>query len=216
MSLLCFQGKSGSGLDSLAPVWALDPPVKYRVDITSWDNPLINPNISPDTAWIQEGFEDNNTSIQQEFTIELSTSIAKQSTVTVSEASRLKIGGKVQFEVSVKGKFGVPFIENGEITAKTLVESTTESEYARTVAGGNSVTRTDSAKVNKTVKAAPHTRVTCKAFFYKASVSDLKWYGTMTVIYAAGNIKTLAIDGTLDGVGTFKSAVFDHETPLSQ
>jgi len=204
MCLLCFQGSSGENVFRLAPVWAADPPVKFSLSIDSFDSISQEMTGKPEIGWTDQ--HDSNNKSDQTVTHKSvwTMQATKSTTVTLSETSRTKVGGKVTTQFSAKGKAGVPFVTEGEVSSKLGLEVSAEHEWGSTATDGSTVSKTFTVSVEESIPIPPRKRFVGKAVGYQMKVTGLKWNGTMTVTYASGSTKAIPVEGTIDSVSMTK------------
>lgn len=204
MSLLCFQGACGNEVDRLAPVWAVNPPVSWKLDIKEFDEPLLGKKGKPESAWTSEQTVENWTDAETKGKVSFQGQTSKTTTVSVSDESRSQIGGKVSMEVSVKGKAGVPLVADGEVEAKAGIEVSYEHGWGRSVTDSSalSYTFTESHEMEVPIAAQKRVRVTATA--YRTAVEGLNWRGEMLITYAGGGKKSFPVNGTFDSATTSK------------
>lgn len=216
MSLLCFQGQSAREIDRLAPVWAVDPPIRFELDIKEFETPSPDLIGKPKEAWTTEKTTENNTqnSVQSKFAWQMSAT--KSTTVTVSEESRSKIGGKFTMSVTVKGKAGVPLLAESGVSATAGIEVNGEKEWGKSVTDGNSLTDTFTESLDETITVPAYTRTKGRAVGYRVEVHSLKWSGVMTITYAGGSKKQFDINGTFDSASATKIHTKYTEEPITK
>lgn len=204
MCLLCFQGTADNEVYRLAPVWAADPPVKFSLNIDSYDTITKEMTGKPEIGWSDQRSSDNKTdqvvTHKSTWTMEAN----KSSTITLTTDSRTKIGGKTSLEITVKGKAGVPFLAEGEVEAKAGIEVSSEHEWGKSTTDGETVSRTFTTSIEESITIPPRKRFIGKAVGYQMKVLGLKWRGTMRVTYAGGSFKDLPVEGTIDSVSVTK------------
>ncbi|KAI0197985.1 Jacalin-like lectin domain-containing protein [Astrocystis sublimbata] len=206
MSLMCFQGRSGKCLERLAPVWAPDPPVHFALTIDWFDAFIPTMNGKPfKSDQLVENREIDKTSSKMVWTMPM----YKSSTITLSDSSRKKLGGKVVFDVISKGKPGIPFIfaESAD-SMETGIESSAEDGWGNTATDGQTVSRTyNEIIVEQNVTLQTRKQLYKSAKAWTISVEGLEWIGHVIVTYLGGGKKTIAVDGTFDGdnAGAFRT-----------
>ncbi|KAI1357925.1 hypothetical protein F5Y08DRAFT_134427 [Xylaria arbuscula] len=204
MSLMCFQGRSAARVDRLAPVWSPDPPVNFALNIDWFEDIGSAISSNPEVAWTSEQNAVNTTLDNMSAKVVWAMQASKSSTITLSDSSRKKIGGKVVFEVSAKGKRGIPYVAEGEVSVKAGVEASAEKEWGNTATDGKTVSRTYTETIEQTVTVRPGMQLEGRAVAYKMAVQDLKWRGKVTVTYAGGGKRTIDVDGTFDSASATK------------
>ncbi|KAL8691868.1 MAG: hypothetical protein Q9218_002995, partial [Villophora microphyllina] len=194
MSLLCFQGRAANELDRLAPVWAVDPPVKFQLDIEDFTLPDPAQIGEPKQAWTSEQSTENKTSGTVQRKLTWQRQVTKSSTISLTDSSRTKIGGKVTMSIKVKGEAGVPLLAKSEVEASTSVEVSSEHEWGKSVTDGTTTSNTFTETLDETVTVPSQSRVRGTAVGYELAAHGMKWSGTMTVTYAGGGTKKVDID----------------------
>ncbi|KAK4175065.1 Jacalin-like lectin domain-containing protein [Triangularia setosa] len=200
MCLLCFQGTAQGEVYRLAPVWAADPPVKFSLIIDTYDTLTQEMTGKPEIGWSDQRSSTNKTDQIVSHKATWTMEAHKSSTVTLSQESRTKVGGRVYTEITVKGKAGVPFLAEGEVEAKAGVEVTSEHEWGKSTTDGETVARTFTVGVEESINIPPCKRMIGKAVGYQMKISGLKWRGTMRVTYAGGSTKDVPVEGSMDSV----------------
>ena len=200
MSLLCFQGMSWSEVDRLAPVWAADPPIKFQLKITHFEEPNASMTGSPEEAYRRTEYHDNDTNrdMKHEFTWQWNTE--KSTTISLSEESRSKVGGKYTMEVTVDASVGIPIVAEGKVSVKTGLEVNGEQEWGKSVTDSQASTKSFTEISRQEVTISPHRRSIGKAVGYRYHIRGLKWSGVMTLTYAGGDKKHLDVQGSFDSV----------------
>ena len=155
MSLMCFQGRSGSRVDRLAPVWSPDPPVNFALSIDWFEDIGSDISSNPETAWTSEQSVINTPMDNMSAKVVWAMQASKSLTITLSDFSRKKIGGKVVFEVTAKGKRGIPYVAEGEVSVKASVEASGDEEWGNTVTDGNTVSRTYTETIEQPSPCGP-------------------------------------------------------------
>jgi len=214
MCLLCFQGSASHGVFRLAPVWAADPPIKFSLSIDSFDSISQEMMGKPEIGWTDQHQSDNKTDQTVTHKSVWTLQASKSSSVTLSESSRNKVGGKVTSELSVKGKAGVPFCAEVEVAAKVGLEVSAEHEWGSSATDGSTVSRTFTVSVEESIPIPPKKRFVGKAVGYQMKVTGLKWLGTMTVTYAGGSTKAIPVEGTIDSASVTKIHTFSEFVDL--
>ncbi|KAI0521297.1 Jacalin-like lectin domain-containing protein [Xylaria bambusicola] len=214
MSLMCFQGRSARRVDRLAPVWSPDPPVNFALSIDWFEDISSAITSSPETAWTSDQSVVNTTMDNMSAKVVWAMQASKSSTITLSDSSRNKVGGKVAFEVTAKGKRGIPYVAEGEVSVKAGVEASGEKEWGNTATDGKTVSRTYTETIEQTVTVRPSMQLQGRAVAYKVAVHDLKWRGNITVTYAGGGKRTFAVDGTFDSASATKCHTTYETKPL--
>ena len=202
MSLLCFQGGSGSEIDRLAPVWAVDPPIKFQLNITDFEKPNASMTGSPEQAWTDTKCTDNNlsTAIKSEFTWTGATT--KSTTISLSEQSRSKVGGKFTMDVTAEGKLGIPMLAEGKVSVKAGIETSGEHEWGKSVTDSEAHTYSFTESLKQAITIPAKTRCTGEAVGYRFHVSGLTWRGVMTITYAGGDTKNFDVQGSFDSASS--------------
>lgn len=204
MCLLCFQGRAGREVDRLNPVWAVDPPIKFELDITNFVLPDPSTIGQPKEAWTTVATTENKTSKDVPKTLTWQRQLTKSCTISNSKTTRLMLGGKVSMSTSVKGQAGVPLLTSAEVTVTAGIEISTEAELGTNVTDGKATTHQFTETISDTVTVPPNKRTRGVLTGYELRVQGVKWTGKMTVIYAGGDKKTFDIDGTFDSVNATK------------
>ena len=204
MCLLCFQGTFGGTVFRLAPVWAADPPIKFSLNIESYDDITKEMTGQPEVGWSDQRTSDNKTDQVVTHRSTWTMQASKSSTVSLTTESRSKIGGKAYVEITVKGKAGVPCLTESEVEAKAGLEVSSEHEWGKSATDGEAVSREFTTTVEESIPIPAHKRLVGRAVGYQMKVLGLKWRGTMTVTYAGGSSKELPVEGTIDSVSVTK------------
>ncbi|KIK50289.1 hypothetical protein GYMLUDRAFT_266206 [Collybiopsis luxurians FD-317 M1] len=224
MSLLCFQGRAAPTLNygnaitihGLAPVWAPDPPVSFSLSIDhfSEEDLLRTAQGTPEIAH-QSSKEVKNTTLDNTTSnINFSMQTTKSTSVTLSESSRSRIGGKYTYSVKCNGEVGVPLIAKGGFEVSASVEVAGEHEWGSTMTDGQTITKDFTETYADSVTVRPGMKMTATVTLYKVVAKDVKWTGKMTVTYAWGGTQTFDVDGTFDSISCTKQHINLNTVPL--
>ncbi|KIK50325.1 hypothetical protein GYMLUDRAFT_266193 [Collybiopsis luxurians FD-317 M1] len=217
MSLLCFQGRAAPTpnygnaitIHGLAPVWAPDPPVSFSLSIDKFAEEDLfriakGNGGAPEIAHkVSKEVENTNMGdIQSKMTFQMQTT--KSTSITLSNTTRNKVGGKLVLSVKCKGKAGVPLVAEGELEYSAQIEVAGEHEWGRTVTDGQAITKAFTEVHEDIVKVQPGQKLIGTVIAYKVVATDVKWTGKLTVTYAGGGTQIFDADGTFDSVSCTK------------
>ena len=179
MCLLAFQGRAAGEVDRLAPIWCIDPPVKFELDFKSFDKSVDPKAVKMEEVKTYNQDHKNGLSTPRPEEVTWTYSVEKSTTITLSEESRHAIGGKYGIETSVEGSAGVPVL--GQVTAKTTVgwQVNTDHSWGGSKTDGKTEHKTDTTSFKETITIAPKTRAIGVGMSSLAKVTGLKWTGTV-------------------------------------
>ena len=214
MSLLCFQGRSGKEVDRLAPVWAVNPPIKFELNIKDFQKPDASMTGTPEEAWTDTQSTDNNlsTAMTSEFT--WTRAAKKSTTISLSEQSRSKVGGKLTFEVTVEGSVGIPMLTEGKVSTKTGIEISGEHEWGKSVTDSEELEYSFTERLKQVITIPAKTRVIGQAVGYRFQVKGLTWSGVMKITYAGGDTKDFDVQGSFDSASAVRIYTEYHEEKI--
>ena len=215
MSLLCFQGSSDKELNRLAPVWAPDAPERYELQIDSFDTEQLVQKGKVDSYYSETQRYNNFRGSQPvKYTFDFTEETSRSSTISLSQDSRWKVGGKVSFELSATEKAGVPFVE-GDTTEKLGFECSVDHDWGSTTTDGSEKRTSATYKHSEEVTVPPGKGVAGRMKAARYTCRGVKWTGKVIACYPGGGKRMFDVSGEIDSatVSDFNAEMWDLEPP---
>ena len=198
MRLLGFMGHSGSRIDRLMPIWAVEPPIHFELSINDMEQPTLGTNCAIDRTSESTRTIINNGAENIVRNVSWNWNRVRSSTLTLSDASTTTLGKKVSFGVRSGTKAGIPLVVQIERRQHHEVEVRTAVELGKMTTDGIPAVMTTTETHEETTTVRPGRRLTATAFTYEASAAGLKWNGIMTVTHSGGGKRSHSVNGFFD------------------